>query len=408
MRAVASTPGRAVLNAVPSPWRFGHFRPLALPDTWRVRRVTGLSILHVSQPVVGGVPRCLVDLVADQVGRGWRVTVACPGGGDLAARVTAAGGDHVEWQAQRSPGATVPGETRSLARIIESVRPDLVHLHSAKAGLAGRLALRRRMPTVFQPHNWSFEAVTGLLHAASTAWERIGARWADMIVCVSEAERDVGERSGVRARWRTVPNGVDLTAFPEASDAARSAARSRLGLGPEPLAVCVGRLSRAKGQDVLLDAWPLVLSDAPRARLALVGEGEDEPLLRSRRASSVTFAGKRDDVADWLAAADVVAIPSRWEGMSLIMLEAMASGRSVVATDVAGAMEALGGEAGTVVPVEQPLALADALVERLLDPARRAAEGRAGRRRAEQAYDLRRTTEATARVYADVLDARRP
>ena len=115
----------------------------------------------------------------------------------------------------------------------------------------------------------------------------------------------------------------------------------------------------------------------------LVGDGPDEESLRSNAGPRVHLVGKRADVADWLAAADVVAFPSRWEGMSLGMLEAMAIGRSVVATDVGGAEEALGGEAGAVVPPGDAAALASAIVERLRDPARTAAEGRAARERAE-------------------------
>ncbi|NEA48622.1 glycosyltransferase, partial [Streptomyces sp. SID10815] len=69
------------------------------------------------------------------------------------------------------------------------VRPDLVHAHSAKAGLAGRLAVRGRIPTVFQPHAWSFEAVGGATAALALRWERWGTRWAARTVCVSEAER---------------------------------------------------------------------------------------------------------------------------------------------------------------------------------------------------------------------------
>jgi glycosyltransferase involved in cell wall biosynthesis len=120
----------------------------------------------------------------------------------------------------------------------------------------------------------------------------------------------------------------------------------------------------------------------------------------------VTFVGTRADVEEWLAAADVVALPSRWEGMALTMLEAMARGRAVVATDVAGADEALGSEAGAVIPVEDVRALADALVVRLLDPARAAAEGAAGRARAERSHDARSTAAAAADLYADLIGRR--
>jgi glycosyltransferase involved in cell wall biosynthesis len=291
-------------------------------------------------------------------------------------------------------------------RIVRAFGPHLVHLHSSKAGLAGRLALRSRLPTVFQPRGWSFLAVAGLVRAAALRWERIGARWADVVVCVSEAEREMGERSGIRGRFAVVPNGIDLAVFSEATEDDRRAARARLSLPDAPIVVCVGRLSCQKGQDVLLDAWPAVANRVADARLVLVGDGPGREALAGRAGEDVQFVGTRQDVPDWLAAADVVAIPSRWEGMALTMLEAMASGRSIVSTEVAGAREALGEEAGAVVPPQDPTKLAGAIVERLLDPARTAAEGRAGRLAAEERHDYRRRAEEIARLYADVIERR--
>ena len=99
-----------------------------------------------------------------------------------------------------------------------------VHLHSSKAGLAGRLALRCRVPTLFQPHAWSFDAVDGLARRGALAWERWATRWAAAVVCVSAAERDSGIRLGVRARYEVVPNGVDLDKFAAADELNRGVA----------------------------------------------------------------------------------------------------------------------------------------------------------------------------------------
>ena len=201
------------------------------------------------------------------------------------------------------------------------------------------------------------------------AWERMSARWAHVIVCVSEGERRRGEEAGISARFRIIRNGVDLDAYPEASPEDRPRARERLGRAPdEPLAVCVGRLARAKGQDVLVRAWPAVRERVPDASLVLLGAGPDAPALRRLAGPGVEFAGERNDVLDWLAAADVVVQPSRWEAMSLSLLEAMARGRSVVVTDVPGAPETLADVEGAVVPVEAPGRLATGIADRLLDP----------------------------------------
>ena len=365
-----------------------------------------LSVLHVAQPVVGGVARCVADLVADQAGRGWDVAVACPEEGELAEEIRAAGAAHLPWTAWREPGLHSLGETRTLARILSARRPELVHLHSSKAGLAGRLALRGSLPTLFQPNGWSFEAVDGLKGRAAARWERFATRWSDLIVCVSEVEQQRGEHRGLRASWRVVPNGVDLDDLAEASPGERAAARQELGLEDRPTVVCIGRLSRQKGQDVLIDAWPSVAARLPGAQLVLVGDGPEESALRERAVDGIRFAGWRSDVGSWLAAADVVTLPSRWEGMSIVMLEAMARGRSVVATDVAGAREALG-DAGAVVPVGDARSLGDALVKRLLDPKLAESEGHAARRRAVAAHSVETVTATVASLYGEVLSSRR-
>ncbi|MFD5478980.1 glycosyltransferase family 4 protein [Streptomyces hawaiiensis] len=364
-------------------------------------------VLHVTQPVDGGVARVVTDLAGAQLAAGLHVTVACPDS-PLAARLTALGADVRPWAATRAPGPSLAGETRRLARVVEDVRPDLVHAHSAKAGLAARLAVRGRIPTVFQPHAWSFEAVGGVTAALARGWERWGARWAARVVCVSEAERRLGARAGVRGRWSVVPNGIDVERFRPAGDA--DAVRARLlpdGDPRGPLVVCVGRLCRQKGQDVLLTAWESVLRRVPGARLVLVGDGPDHGRLRALAPGSVLFAGDADDVVPWYQAADLVVLPSRWEGMALAPLEALACGRPVVVTDVGGARESLPPALvpHCLVPALAPAALAAAVTGLLQDPPLRTALGEQGRRHVLSTHDVRRTAQAVADVYRELLDA---
>ncbi|MBZ3900825.1 MULTISPECIES: glycosyltransferase [Streptomyces] len=360
-------------------------------------------VLHLTQPVDGGVARVVTDLVRAQLAEGLRVAVACPDG-PLAPELRALGADVRPWAATRSPGPTLLSEVRRLRRILDDVRPDLVHAHSAKAGLAGRLAVRGRVPTVFQPHAWSFEAVEGAMAALALGWERMGARWASRVVCVSEAERVTGERAGVRARWTVIPNGVDTGRFhPAAVDAVRAGIPLLEGVDPAaPLVVCVGRLCRQKGQDVLLTAWDAVLRRVPGARLVLVGDGPEGERLRAAAPEGVLFAGGVADAVPWYQAADLVVLPSRWEGMALAPLEAMACGRPVVLTEVDGARESLppGQEP---VPVEDPAALAASVARLLLDPLLRESLGHECRRHVLTTHDVRHTNEAVAGVYRELL-----
>ena len=350
----------------------------------------------------------MTELVRAQRAAGFGVTVACPDGG-LGQALRELGADVRHWPATRAPGPSLPGEVRRLARVVDEVRPDVLHAHSAKAGLAARLTVRGRIPTVFQPHAWSFEAVGGLTAAVATAWERWGARWTAGVVCVSEAEHLRGLRAGVRANWRVIPNGIDPARFrPAAADAVRAALAPLAGLDPAALlVVCVGRLCRQKGQDVLLEAWPSVLRRVPGARLALVGDGPQERGLRHHAPEGVLFAGAVANPVPWYQAADLVVLPSRWEGMALAPLEAMACGRAVVVTDVAGARESLppGHRAHGLVPAGRPRPLADALTRTLLDPSLRESLGHQGLRHVLTAHDVRHSAEAVTDLYRELLDA---
>jgi glycosyltransferase involved in cell wall biosynthesis len=359
----------------------------------------------VTQPTVAGVAVVVRSLVEDQAAAGYDVAVAAPAEGDVPGWMRDLGVPHLQWQASRQPGPTVPDEVRRLRRIVRQFAPDIVHLHSAKAGLAGRLALRGAVPTVYQPHAWSFEAAGGVVGAAARWWERRAARWTDLLVCVSEDERRRGEAAGVRTcAVVVVPNGVDLGRFQEASAADRIAARRSLGLPDRPTVVCVGRLAPQKGQDVLLAALPAVTARVPDVHLVLVGDGPDADRLRAAAPDGVLFAGGRSDVWPWLAAADVVVLPSRWEAGPLVMLEGMAVGRSVVSTAVGDASEALAGVGG-VVPVDDADALADALAARLEDPALAEREGRAARARVESLYDVATASRRLREAYSLLLPA---
>ncbi len=364
-----------------------------------------LSVLHVSQSVEYGLKRYLTELVTAQADRGWTVALATSPDPELRSRCAALGVEVHHWSARRSPGPSVAAELWSLRRVIAAVRPDVVHLHSSKAGLVGRLAMRGRRPTIFSPHAWSFLHAGTLMQRASLAWERLGARWVDVILCVSEAERTRGLGAGIDATYRVVPNAVDLERFPAARTPDRAAARARLGLGAGPLAVCVGRLVAQKGQDLLVSAWEDVRKRLPEAKVALVGDGELRDALEG---AGVLLVGHSDDVRSWLLAADVVVQPSRWEGMSLLVLEAIASGRSVVVTDVEGMREAVGEgpeAAGAVVPLDDQVALVSAIVERLENPAvRDREEQRAAERRSD--FGLAAWGEAIAAITSEVAAER--
>ncbi|GAA2920428.1 glycosyltransferase [Streptomyces enissocaesilis] len=374
-----------------------------------------LTVFHLVQPVEGGVARVVTDLVRAQTGAGLRTVVACPPDGALASEAAEAGARVHTWPAERAPGPRLAKEVMTAARLIRACRPHVVHAHSAKAGLAGRLAVRGRVPTVFQPHAWSFDAVQGREAALALGWERYAARWSTRTLCVSETERRAGEEAGIAARWSVIRNGVDLRHFRPDEGASRAPARAALPLlsglpATAPLVVCLGRLCHQKGQDILLRAWRQVASAVPGARLVLVGDGPDRERLTAQAPPGVLFAGASRDPRPWLHAADVVVLPSRWEGMALAPLEAMACGRPVVLSDVSGARESLppGHEAHCLVPPRDPRALAAALTNLLADPGLREALGRAAQTHTRSTRDVRKTAAAVFGLYRELVSLPRP
>lgn len=347
--------------------------------------MSGLRVLHVSQPAEAGVARVVLAYAVAQRAAGLDVVVACAPAeeGHLGRDLDGAGIVRHEWRAHRSPVRGLFAEIRRLRRIVGEVDPDVVHLHSSKAGLIGRLVVRGRRRTIFQPHAWSFDAAPGLIGVLSARWEAWSQRWTHHTVCVSTAERDVGRSRGVLDDAVVVPNEVDIAHW---AGVDRDSAREALGIDRDaPLAVCVGRICDQKGQDVLVRRWAEVRTRRDGALLCCVGDGPRLAEWSARAGTGVRFVGA-DDPRAWYAAADVVVAPSRWEGMALVPLEAQAAGRPVVAASVAGMREVL--TDGAVVTDDEDT-LIEAIVQVLEDRswaedmgrrAREAAVARDGRR----------------------------
>lgn len=327
-----------------------------------------LRILHVSQPTDGGCALAVKVLAEAGTRAGHAVTVACPRHSDLPGWITDVGARWHPLPMVRQPTLADISAVLRMRRLFAAA--DVVHLHSSKAGALGRLALRslgKRAPaSCFTPHGWSW-LVGGPMAPVYRTYERLAAAWTDVIVAVSDEEAAAGR--GVLppglARVTVIPNGVDTERFcVEGPRASRSA---------QPLIVCAGRLTVQKGQDLAVRA--LALLGTAGARLRLVGEGPDTATLRQLAtalgvADRVEFTGHCDP-RPHLRAADVVLVPSRWEGLSFVLLEAMACGKAVVATAAAGS--GVVGDAGIVAPPDSgPAGLAAALDEVLADePIRR-------------------------------------
>jgi glycosyltransferase involved in cell wall biosynthesis len=262
-----------------------------------------------------------------------------------------------------------------LFRLMRAWRPAIVHTHTAKAGVLGRLAARAAaVPIVV--HTFHGHVLRGYFSPAKAAlFRRIEARLAplaDALVAVSDAVKSDLVSLGVAQaeRIRVVPLGLELGHL--AGPLPRGALRKEAGI-PEnaPLVGMVGRLVPIKDVPCFLRAARLVLEKRKDARFALVGDGEERPALESLCRElgifgRVFFLGWRGDLAGVYGDLDVVVNASRNEGTPVALIEALAAARPVVATRVGGTPDLLGGgERGRLVPPGEPEALARAVLETL-------------------------------------------
>ena len=272
-----------------------------------------------------------------------------------------------------------------LVSLMRRERPDLVHLNSSKAGILGRIAagLAGVPACVFTVHGWSYAPYRGPVRGAFALLERALAPLASRIVCVSE--RDAAAANG---RAVVIRNAVDVGGALRARPTSTS-----------PKIVSVGRLTEPKDFPTLLRALEQIEPNGWRALAA--GDGPQRAALED---GPLEVLGERDDVPELLAAADLFVLSSRSEGLPISVIEAMAAGLPVVASDVGGVPElVVDGETGLLVPPGNDRLLASALRRLLADPELRRRMGEAWRRRAEEAFDLPRFHREHVELYESLL-----
>jgi glycosyltransferase involved in cell wall biosynthesis len=244
---------------------------------------------------------------------------------------------------------------------------------------------------IHQPHGHIFYGYWGARKTALFVMlERVAARWTDTIVTLTptEVEEHLARGIGRRAQFAVVPSGVPTAALRDAAPA-RESARARLGLGSDAFVIAgVGRLVPIKGFDLLVTALAEIARGVPDAHVLLIGDGEERVALESHAAAlgvadRLHITGATTEVMDALAAADVLAAPSRNEGMGRVLVEAMVLGLPVVGTAVGGIPDVIVEECGRLVPPDDAPALAAALTELGIDHPLRAKLGAAARPRAE-------------------------
>jgi glycosyltransferase involved in cell wall biosynthesis len=376
-----------------------------------------VHVLHVIEATIGGTRRHVVDATRGLARRGVEVTLVAsalrqPEFRDDLRELGADGVRVIELPMVRSisPGRDF-SHLRELERVLRELRPDVVHTHSSKAGVLGRLASMSSGigARVHTPHTFAFlfgAMFGGLQRALFREIERALAGATERVLAVSADEAATFAESGVvpRERIAVVANGID----PSAWIAASPFDWKTLGIPPAArVALVAGLLNVAKGQDLAIRS--LAQPGLEQMHLVLAGHGEMreewEALARELGVEGrVRFLGWRDDVPQLVAGADVVLLPSRWEGMPYIVLQAMAAARPVVATRVDGARVLVeDGRTGLLCDLESPESIAQAVRRVLsLGDTERRALGLAGRARVSDAFTIDSMVERLLAVYREV------
>lgn len=371
-----------------------------------------MKIQHVITTLdVGGAEVHLLSQVKGQVARGHRVRVAyLKGDGALAGDFRKAGADLV------TALGSGPGCVSRIARL--ATEADIVHSHLLKADAATALAARLwgfRSRLISGKHNDE----RALLRPWVSRIHGVVGNWpARTIVLSDHVGRFVVEHGRLnQENMRRVYYGIDRTPFEHAArDADPKGVRGEFGWPEDSIVmICVARFAAQKAHEILLQALDAARRDervGSRLRLLLVG---DDPFGQGKRLAEdeasrlelgalVQFAGIRRDVPRLMAASDLFVMASRWEGLGLVFLEAMAAGVPVVSTDVSAIPEVvLNGETGRLVPRDDAGRLAAGMLEAALNPDLRKRWAAAGVERVASAFGLDRMVDETLAIYEEVL-----
>jgi glycosyltransferase involved in cell wall biosynthesis len=380
------------------------------------------KVCHVHLlPIMSGPQHSTIELFKQLPSEAYELDVVMAAPGEFQERLEALG-VRVHCLRHLVRGISPLYDARSLVELTRLFRQeayDLVHTHSSKTGFLGRLAARLAGTRAIVHHVRGFafhEFSTTSNRIAFAAIEAIGARLCDRVIFVNDEERLWAARKGVVPEERscTVYNGADLRVYcPAERQRLRSSARVAFGLGPEHSVIAfLGRLWEQKHPQALVPTLVELLRQFPQLDPVLLIAG-DGPLrgevIRMAKLSGVEervrLLGWRNDVPVVMSAADVVYLPSLWEGLPRTLIEAAAFGIPAVATDVKGNREVIvEQETGFLVPPNDVASAASALGTILTSSEKRLAMEASAAQRGRLLYDSRETARKIERIYHELLD----
>jgi L-malate glycosyltransferase len=371
-----------------------------------------LPVLYFSNSLVrGGAEEHVLTLLRGLDRSRFRPLVACTP--EVARKMEPDLPDGVPVTALRLRHPRDMGAAWQLAALIRRERVAVLHSHLFYSSLfASPIGRACKVPLIVEtPH---IREVWRRGWKANYAVDRFAGRFVDHYIAVSDANRRylIDEKGVPPAKVVVIHNGCDLRRF-DVGHTSTASLRKDLGFPTgAPILVVVGRLEPQKGHRILLDALPVIQREFPSVRLVCVGEGVLREELQARvhalgMDDAVRFVGQQSNVPDWLALADVVVLPSFFEGLPLAAIEALAATRAMVATSVDGTPEVvIGEETGLLVPPGDPGRLAGAIGRLLRDPGLRKRLAEAGREHVKGRFTDVRQVARTEALYEMALRRR--
>jgi len=363
----------------------------------------------IDRSFLGGGQITLLSLVKGLDKDKFEVMAASGGGGPLVDELGKLGVPHIPIDVRKLSG---PGAAGRIAAVLRGAVIDVLHTHGGVAGLYGRLAAKKAgIPAVVHTlHGIHYLHYRNpLLKWAFIVLERRLSRFTDAVIFVSQADlrRGMKLRLAPAGKARLIRNGIDPAGMIPGFD--RAAKKIELGSDGRPLIVAVSRLHRQKGLKYLLRAVPLIREGIPAVKVVIAGGGPLASKLASavrrlRIGESASLLGEREDAREVLAAADVFVLPSLWEGLPYVLVEAAALGKPIVASDIDGVREVVrSGETGVLVPPRDPGSLAAALILLLMDQDLAGKLGERARRDIPSDFALERMVRETEALYLEVF-----
>jgi len=355
----------------------------------------------ITNTEIGGAQSHVADLLRALRGR-IDATVLAGGNGPLFAAAQATGAETVQLSLLDNAMSVFKAMAtlRQLKAALRRVAPDLIHVHSAKAGALGRVAAwMLGVPVVYTVHGFAFKPAAPLpRRMASRIAEWCLAPLTTRLICVADTERALAAGLPVpAARLSVIHNGIPDTPM-----------HAEPG-SPLRRIVMVARFAAPKRPDIVIRAF--ARANLADCELVIAGDGPTRAAMRALAdelaPGRISLPGNIDDIAGLLASAQIFVLASDHEGLPVSILEAMRAGLPVVASDLPGIREEFGAApAGLLVPVNDEAAMAAALTALAGDPSRRAAMGQSARARWSEAFGVESMAEATWQVYQHALGPR--